>query len=77
MATDKIYETELDRQKAILNKFMPVSYYEHHKLFLDSDVLKMLELYRQQIEARYTSNIIGSKQIESSPDEQNYPEVTC
>lgn len=77
MATDKIYETELDRQKAILNKFMPVSYYEHHKLFLDSDVLKMLELYRQQIEARYTSNIIGSKQIETSPDEQNYPEVTC
>lgn len=77
MATDKIYETELDRQKAILNKFMPVSYYEHHKLFLDSDVLKMLDLYRQQIEARYTSNIIGSKQIESSPDEQNYPEVTC
>lgn len=77
MATDKIYETELDRQKAILNKFMPVSYYEHHKLFLDSDVLKMLELYRQQIEVKYACGEIKWKELESSPHEQNFPEVTC
>ena len=85
MASDKKYdisfekstETELDRQKAIMNKYMPVSYYEHHKLFLDKDVLKMMEEYRLAIEKKYLPADTKWVKIESRPDEQNYPEVTC
>jgi len=77
MASDKKYdisfekstETELDRQKAIMNKFMPVSYYEHHKLFLDTDVLKMMDMYKESF-AKPAS-------IEISSHEQDYPEATC
>jgi galactose-1-phosphate uridylyltransferase len=70
MTSDKkIIETELDRQKAIMNKFMPVSYYEHHKLFLDTDVLKMMDMYRQS----FTKPV----SIEISSHEQDYPEATC
>jgi hypothetical protein len=73
----KSTETELDKQKTIMNKYMPVSYYEHHKLFSDKDVLKMMEEYRQQIEAKYLFKQVKRKEIETNPNEQNYPEATC
>ena len=63
--TDK----DLQIQKSIINKFMPVSYYEHHKLFLDTDVLKMMEMYKQS----FTKPV----SIETSLHEQEYPEATC
>ena len=85
MAPDKKYkssfqpptEIELNRQKTIMNKYMPVSYYEHHKLFSDKDVLRMMEEYRQRIETDREFNKIKAVQLNSNPDEQNYPEVTC
>jgi hypothetical protein len=85
MASDKKYdisfekstETELDRQKAIMNKFMPVSYYEHHKLFLDTDVLRMMDQYRIALEKRQELSEIKWVELDSNPNEQNYPEVTC
>lgn len=60
-----------------MNKYMPVSYYEHHKLFSDRDVLRMMEEYRQRIEADRELDKTKAVQLNSNPDEQNYPEATC
>lgn len=73
----KSTETELNKQKTIMDNYMPVSCYEHHKLFSDKDVLKMMEEYRQQIEAKYVFKQVKQKKIETNPNEQNYPEATC
>lgn len=78
MALDKTYdisfpkslETETDRQKAIMNKFMPVSYYEHHKLFLDTDVLKMMERYIQEIQKRSELSEIKWKELPITNDDK-------
>ena len=42
-------DNELEKQKAIMNKFMPVSYYEHHRLYIEGDVIKMMEQYKEHI----------------------------
>lgn len=85
MASDKTYdisfpkptETETDRQKTIMNKFMPVSYYEHHKLFLDTDVLKMMERYRQELQNRDQLSEIKWKEVLPATDDDRQPGLGC
>lgn len=62
--------TEIDRQREIMEEFLPVSNLDGIKVFTEHQVLCMMDLYR------YKLSNIKSEQLDL-PSVEQFPEATC